>query len=441
MYMEEYYYKEIWFELRKYLYTKKGTRYLITKTPIKNNQLHGNTTFYFENGQVNQGEFWTWKHGILKSIHRFYPNGRPMIYAEFDQEPILRHGKRLDYHRNGQLAKEAFFQYDYLEGTYQEFDKKGRLILKARLRKGLEIDTTRIYKRGRLRAMYLPNRDGLYYAKLVYAPNGRLKKYRFLDYGDQDIWPKTMQYWWAKDVLDSLQQGLLNQFNASGKRHLHWKTLNPQWNRYEVGIFNNGVLQGPFYWYRIDKITTLFKGHMKDGKLEGWALGYPKLQDDADSLLYEQGKLIRMKLHQYHLQVTFKDGLPDGTYSHIDRFRGYVVKAYLSKGKFQGKIRVFNHQNKLRFEGTVKDNQWTRDTIRVYNAQGHCIKGYLYQDKMTMQEFIYSPDGSVKDNGAQLIDNDTVFDIGFVRSDLVKIKLPIIKVLSQFYLPDKRWNE
>ncbi|EAY25735.1 toxin-antitoxin system YwqK family antitoxin [Microscilla marina] len=440
VYIEEYFYKDVLFQVKQYKFTKRGEKYLAAIAPIKNNKYHGRAVLYDEKGKP-ANIIWEWEHGDLKAIYKYYANGRLKRRYGYWVEISIRHGKFAYYYPNGQVSIQGRFDKNSLEGKYQEWDKKGRLKLKAQLKNGIEQDTTKIYKRGRLKVAYLPNRDGLYKQKITYRTDGSLKKIKPLSFDDKEHIPNSTAYC-ANTPVGMVSSTTHNQYNDQGKRHGDWLATNTTWNRYELVHYENGVLQGPCYFYSMDEVTTLFRGMMKNGKLKGLAKGYKGLQDDVvDSLYFKNNILERMKLHYPKVDIRFKKGLQEGSYWQNYPFKKLKARVPVSKGKIQGKLQLFNLKKQLVFEGQVKDNRWTQDTLRLYNTEGCCVKGYIYKDKLTFREFIYQPDGSVKDNGEQMLSMDNIYDFAFIRYDLVKNKLPLFYNVYTLYQPVSFWYE
>lgn len=80
---------------------------------------------YYENGQLSQ-EFNFDKFGLSHGRHvMFYEDGKPYIeeYYEYGQN----HGILRRWHNNGQLARDAFFQYG-MKVSEQFYDKEGNKV-------------------------------------------------------------------------------------------------------------------------------------------------------------------------------------------------------------------------------------------------------------------------------------------------------------------------
>lgn len=434
-YTEEYFYKEKLFQVRQYKFTKKGKKYLLAIAPIRNNKYHGKVVLYNEQGKP-ANIVWEWKNGDLMAIYKYYANGQLKQCYRYFVEPSIRHGEFVYYHPNGQLEAKGRFEKDKMVGVYQEWDKRGRLEVKAQLKNGLEEDTTKVYKKGRLKYAYIANLNGLYHTKLIYKSKGQLKKKVHFDFSDKESLPRTL-YYWKTYPIDTIK----NLYNNKGKRQGYWLKENLPQQRYEVVHYENGVPQGPCYFYALNGVAILFRGRVNNGKIEGLAKGYRDLKDDVvDSLYFKDGKLERMKLFYPKVDICFKNGVQEGVYMHPYYFRALLVRVPIIRGKLHGNLQIFNKDKKqLLFEGQLKDNQWTKDTLKLYNTKGQCVKGYIHKDKLTYRAFVYQPDGSVKDQGEKVlsIDNDRHF-IAIYR-DLLEFELRLFKAFYKKYNFEKTW--
>lgn len=103
---------------------------------FKNGELHGKKLSYHKNGQLdedicyNEGK----QHGKYLKYHK-----NAHLAEDIDYEEDKKHGKALSYHKNGQLVQDCEYKQGELHGKKLTYDKSGKLKKETTYEEGKEL--------------------------------------------------------------------------------------------------------------------------------------------------------------------------------------------------------------------------------------------------------------------------------------------------------------
>lgn len=310
--------------------------------PMKNEEKHGEWTFYHEEGSVmSQGKFdEKGKTGLWKW---YYVSGELEYEIEFEDGE--RNGSYKRYHKNGNLFEEGTYEDGKAEGKYFTYYPNG----------GKESEFN--YKESKF--------EGL---QKTFYKNGQ-QEYG-IEFKDDEQHGKHLTYYINGAISSDYEM-------KEGKKHGDYVSYFPNGEKEFVATYKDGEVEGPFVRYYSNGVVN-YEGTAKDGVTIGEYNVYFRNGELLEEIVYdESGKLNGIK----------KEYEVDG--------KLYFETEY-TKGE-QTNYKYFDKKGNLVIDQKVKN----KEDLKIYFSTGE-LKGVgqLLKGERDGKWTFYFPNGDIESTGS-----------------------------------------